>query len=91
MTDYAEPGVEPPEGLTPDDRRRANRISVLAHRLHTLETITAQVESRGVQVGLPVPSGQVSVVPPVTLRGVEAERLLATMVDATKGELQALL
>lgn len=81
--------------LTDEDRKRADRIGVLSARLWRLEELLAAVGSdtrpATISVGIGTIPGQVSAIPPVVLRGVEAERLLAGMIDDMKGELQALL
>lgn len=91
MTDPVRPDFDPEAGLTNEDLERAGRIGALHARLWRLERLLAAADSRAIEIGLSVQPGQVSAVPAVGLRGLEAERLLSRMIDDTKGELQALL
>lgn len=78
--------------MTEEDRKRADRIGVLSARLWRLEELLKVVGDETRRLGLKLGiNTNVSQLADVVLRGVEAERLLASMIDEAKGELQALL
>ena len=86
--------IERAPGLTAEDIKRADRIAALSARLWRLQELlklASESGGRGVTLGPSVGLGKLALPIDITLRGVEAERLIGHMIDETSGELQALL